>query len=112
MGPIQNNTNIFFCSRACVVTSLNKDSVSLAEIQSADIVIGTSCAGTGLDTAVGYIIVLGLPFSIEQLLQWAGRCRINGTVSVFVPSFHLRKDNEISSKDAINIQNIMDMSPH
>ena len=95
----------------CIVTSLNKDSVSLAEIQSADIIIGTSCAGTGLDTRVGYIIVVGLPFSIEQLLQWAGRCRINGTVSVFVPSFHLKNDSELSSKDAINLQKIMDMSP-
>lgn len=88
----------------CIVTSLNKDSVSLTEIKSAHIIIGTSCAGTGLDTGVEYIIVVGLPFSIEQLLQWAGRCRINGTVSVLVPSFHLKKDNELSGKDAIGIK--------
>jgi hypothetical protein len=112
MGPSQNYTNILFCSKVCVVTSRNKDSVSLAEIQSADIIIGTSCAGTGLDTAVEYIIVLGLPFSIEQLLQWAGRCRINGTVSVFVPKFHLRKDDEMSGKDAMNLHSIMNMSPY
>jgi hypothetical protein len=70
--------------------------VSLGEIRSADIIIGTSCAGTGLDTGVEYIIVVGLPFSIEQLLQWAGRCRINGTVSVFVPSFHVKDNDELS----------------
>ncbi len=88
----------------CIVTSRNKDSVSLTEIKSAHIIIGTSCAGTGLDTEVEYIIVVGLPFSIEQLLQWAGRCRIKGTVSVLVPSFHLKKDDELSGKDAIGIK--------
>jgi superfamily II DNA/RNA helicase len=75
--------------------------VQLLDVQSAQVIVGTSCAGTGLDiSGAGHIVVVGLPFSIEQLLQWAGRCRTDGTISVFVPSLHLQKDDEIASKDA------------
>jgi superfamily II DNA/RNA helicase len=82
-----------------IVTSHNRDSVPLSYIESVQIIVGTSCAGTGLDiSGVGHIIVVGLPFSIEQLLQWAGRCRLNGTVAVFVPSFHMKKDDELAGE--------------
>jgi superfamily II DNA/RNA helicase len=84
------------------VTGHSKETVSLNSIRSARIIVGTSCTGTGLDIAgVGHIIVVGLPFSIEQLLQWAGRCRTNGYVTVLVPSTHIQvqQGSEIASKD-------------
>ena len=78
-----------------VVTS--NSTVSLHSVQSAQIIVGTSCAGTGLDIfGVAHIIVVGLPFSIEQLLQWAGRCRLNGNITVLVPSFQLRGAGELA----------------
>jgi hypothetical protein len=50
-------------------------------------------------SGVGHIIVVGLPFSIEQLLQWAGRCRARGNVTVVVPSFHLQMGGEMAGED-------------
>lgn len=79
------------------MTSETRDSISFAEVQSAQIVVGTSCVGTGFDkSGVGHLIVVGLPYSIEQLLQWAGRCRLNGNITVLVPSFHLRGAGELA----------------
>ena len=66
-------------------------------IHSAQIIVGTSCAGTGLDNgAIAHVVVVGLPFSIEQLLQWAGRCRKGGSVALFVPSSHMVQSNELT----------------
>ena len=91
-------------SSVAVVTSESRDSISFTEVQSANIVVGTSCAGTGLDkSGVGHIIVVGLPFSIEQLLQWAGRCRINGNITVLIPSFHLQLGGELAEILRTNI---------
>ena len=84
-----------------VVTSNSTSSVSLTSVQSAQIIVGTSCAGTGLDIfGVAHIIVVGLPFSIEQLLQWAGRCRSDGNITVIVPSshFYTQEDGDLASK--------------
>lgn len=93
-----------FCRCVAVVTSHNRDLVPLEHIQSAQVIVGTSCAGTGLDiSGVGHIIVVGLPFSIEQLLQWAGRCRSNGTVAVLVPWFQMKKGDEMTSKNGTNM---------
>ena len=73
-------------------------------IHSAQIIVGTSCAGTGLDNgAIAHVVVVGLPFSIEQLLQWAGRCRSNGTVAVLVPWFQMKKGDEMTSKNGTNM---------
>lgn len=64
----------------------------------AAIVVGTSCAGTGIDLdAVDNAVVVGLPYSIEQLLQWAGRLRGDGTITMLVPASHMRQDNELTS---------------
>ncbi len=61
--------------------------------------MGTSCAGTGTDNQeVRCIVVVGLPYSVEQLLQWAGRCRFNGTVHVLVTEYSLREETELASK--------------
>ena len=81
------------CSR-----SISEQPTSLLNIQEAQIVIGTSCAGTGIDIQdVKNVIVVGLPYSIEQLLQWAGRCRGDGLVTVIVPSAHMKQPNELTS---------------
>ena len=106
MSPVSTEITTFFRC-VVVVTSLNRDSVPLADIQSAQIIVGTSCAGTGLDiSGLGHIIVVGLPFSVEELLQWAGRCRSDGTVSVFVPSFQMNANSELASKNEELIVNI------
>ena len=61
--------------------------------------MGTSCVGTGLDKgSVGHIIVVGLPFSIEQLLQWAGRSREGGNITVLVPGFYLNGGSELTGQ--------------
>ena len=71
--------------------------VTLADIQNADIVIGTSCCGTGIDLAsVRHVIVCGQPYSIEQLLQWAGRCRSDGSVTVILAHAHMLQETELS----------------
>jgi superfamily II DNA/RNA helicase len=62
------------------------------------VIVGTSCAGTGIDNQdVKNIVVVGLPYSVEQLLQWAGRCRCNGTVHLLVTEYSLREDTELTS---------------
>ncbi len=68
------------------------------KIHRAQIVVGTSCMGTGLDDVVKNVIVVGLPYSVEQLLQWSGRCRGDGRITVIVPKFHLKESTEMSSK--------------
>jgi superfamily II DNA/RNA helicase len=66
-------------------------------VEEAQIIVGTSCAGTGLDKRnVGQVIAVGLPFSIEQVLQWAGRCRASGYITVIVPSWHMRCGGELA----------------
>ncbi len=87
------------CRSVAVVHSKNKDSLKAACIHSAQIIVGTSCAGTGLDNgAIGHVVIVGLPFSIEQLLQWAGRCRKDGNVTLFIPSSHMVQSNELTSE--------------
>ncbi len=88
------------CSRLiAVVTSRNRDYVPVTQIQSARIIVGTSCVGTGLDDGpVGHIIVVGLPFSIEELLQWAGRSRKGGHITVLVPEFHMRGGGDLAGQ--------------
>jgi superfamily II DNA/RNA helicase len=76
----------------------NQQPSALVDIQNAQIIVGTSCAGTGIDIqSVKNVIVSGLPYSIEQLLQWAGRCREDGMVTVFVPKTHFKESNELTS---------------
>jgi hypothetical protein len=85
------------CRSAAVVNSQNSDTISRQSIESAQIIVGTSCAGTGLDIKnVGLIIVVGMPFSIEQLLQWAGRCRSSGLITVIVPSWQTHGGGELA----------------
>ena len=68
-------------------------------LQTCKILVATSCAGTGLDiTSVGQIVVVGLPYSVEQLLQWAGRLREEGVISVFTSACHLKEKTELSGK--------------
>ncbi len=75
------------------------DPSKLQEIRSASIIVGTSCAATGLDIdSVKHVVVVGLPYSIEQLLQWAGRCRSDGTVIVIIPTWQMKQDTELSRK--------------
>ena len=90
---------IIFDSLVVVVTSKNRDSVTAAEIRAANVLVGTACAGTGLDIgSVAIVVVVGLPFSIELLLQWAGRLRKDGTIVVLVPQSHMRPPTELSGK--------------
>jgi superfamily II DNA helicase RecQ len=73
--------------------------LSLADIKNADIVIGTSCCGTGIDLdSVRHVIVCGLPYSVEQLLQWAGRCRSDGLVTVILANAHMLQETELSGE--------------
>jgi superfamily II DNA/RNA helicase len=82
-----------------VVTSQNRNTVTAADIQAANVLVGTACAGTGLDNAsVVLVVVVGLPFSIELLLQWAGRLRNGGTIVVIVPRSHMSPPTELSRK--------------
>ena len=61
------------------------------------IIVGTSCAGTGLDLAcVKHVIIVGLPYFIDQCLQWAGRSREGGTVTVIVTERQLKEENEVA----------------
>ena len=74
-----------------VVTSKNRDTVTAADIRAANVLVGTACAGTGVDIgSVALVVVVGLPFNIEVLLQWAGRLRNDGTIVVIVPRSHMR----------------------
>ena len=80
-----------------VVTSRNRNTISAADILLADILVGTACAGTGLDIgSVAMVIVLGLPYTTELLLQWAGRLRAFGTIIVIVPRTHMHQPTELS----------------
>jgi superfamily II DNA/RNA helicase len=80
-----------------VVTSRNRNTISAADILSADILVGTACAGTGLDIgSVAMVIVLGLPYTTELLLQWSGRLRAFGTIIVIVPRTHMHQPTELS----------------
>ena len=70
---------------------------SFDDLSAAAIIVGTSCAGTGIDLdSVDNVVVVGLPYSIEQLLQWAGRLRRLGTITVLVPVSHMKQDNELT----------------
>ena len=92
--PFFTNTHV---RKVAVVNSQNSDTVSGESVEAAQIIVGTSCAGTGLDKRnVGQIIAVGLPFSIEQLLQWAGRCRASGNITVIVPSWHMQRGGELA----------------
>lgn len=69
------------------------------------ILVATSCAGTGLDLeTVTEVLVVGLPYSIEQLIQWAGRCRGDGNITVIVPRAHATMSKtELSGKNRITL---------
>jgi Helicase conserved C-terminal domain len=70
---------------------------TLEQIRAAMIIVGTSCAGTGLDLAcVKHVIIVGLPYFIDQCLQWAGRSREGGTVTVIVTDRQMREPNEVA----------------
>jgi superfamily II DNA/RNA helicase len=70
-------------------------------LQTCKILVATSCAGTGLDIrSVGQIVVVGLPYSVEQLLQWAGRLREDGFISVFTSASHLKENSELSGESS------------
>lgn len=74
--------------------------LSITQIQQAPIIVGTSCMGTGTDVeAVRNVIIVGLPYSVEQLVQWAGRCRGDGVVTTIVQRYQLREVTELSSKN-------------
>ena len=80
-----------------VVTSLNKKLVSLESICSCKILVATSCAATGIDfESVTEVVIVGLPYSIEQIIQWAGRCRGDGNITVIVPQAHNTPRTELS----------------
>jgi superfamily II DNA/RNA helicase len=100
VGHVAAITNTHIRS-VVVVNSKNSDIMSRQSVESAQIIVGTSCAGTGLDVMqVGQIIVVGLPFSIEQLLQWAGRCRLSGNITIIVPSWHMQGGGELAGANA------------
>ena len=62
--------------------------------------MATSCAGTGLNPGpLEQIVVVGLPYSVEQLLQWAGRLRQNGDITVVTSSADHWKKTELSGKN-------------
>ena len=47
--------------------------------------VASSCAGHGLDMKDIYAVyILGVPFDVETLLQWAGRIRQSGFVKLFL----------------------------
>jgi hypothetical protein len=49
------------------------------------IMVASSCAGHGLDMKDIYAVyILGVPFDVETLLQWAGRIRQSGFVKLFL----------------------------
>jgi len=75
--PFFTNTHV---RKVAVVNSQNSDTVSGESVQAAQIIVGTSCAGTGLD----------------KLLQWAGRCRASGNITVIVPSWHMQRGGELA----------------
>ena len=83
-----------------VVTSKNREQVSLLMLQNCRILVATSCAGTGLNPGLlEQIVVVGLPYSVEQLLQWAGRLRQNGDITVVTSSADHWKKTELSGKN-------------
>jgi hypothetical protein len=85
-----------FRNMVCI-TGQNKDSIPITEIKSCQILVGTSCAGTGLDCgSVSDVLVVGLPFGVETLMQWSGRCRGNGTITIFVPRRQLAERTELA----------------
>jgi superfamily II DNA/RNA helicase len=91
-----------------VVTSKNRESVSMESLHSCQILVATSCAGTGLDIgSVTQIVIVGLPYSVEQLVQWAGRCRGDGFISVFTAASHMRERTELSGKNDENAYNLI-----
>jgi superfamily II DNA/RNA helicase len=91
---------IIFYRVVVVVTSKNRDTVTAADIRAANVLVGTACAGTGVDIgSVALVVVVGLPFNIEVLLQWAGRLRNDGTIVVIVPRSHMSPPTELSRKD-------------
>ena len=64
--------------------------------------MATSCAGTGLNIGTfNQIAVVGLPYSVEQLLQWAGRLRESGEIAVFTCLSHHWKKTELSGKSDV-----------
>ena len=83
-----------------VVTSKNREQVSISMLQLCRILVATSCAGTGLNIgSFEQIAVVGLPYSVEQLLQWAGRLRQNGDITVVTCSADHWKKTELSGKN-------------
>ena len=79
------------------ITGQNRDSIPITEIRSCQILVGTSCAATGLDCgSVSDVLIVGLPFGVESLMQWSGRCRGNGTITVFVTRRQLAERTELA----------------
>ena len=55
-----------------------------------NLLAASSCAGHGLDLKdITAVSVLGVPFDIETLLQWAGRIRVSGTVRIYLNQVHV-----------------------
>jgi len=49
------------------------------------IIVASSCAGHGLNIKdISAVLILGIPFDAETLLQWAGRIRKSGFVKLFL----------------------------
>jgi hypothetical protein len=45
---------------------------------------------------VKHVVIVGLPYSIEQALQFAGRMRGYGKVTVIVPAYQLRESTDLA----------------
>ena len=60
-------------------------SVDFERFDKQRIMVASSCAGHGLDMKDIYAVyILGVPFDVETLLQWAGRIRQSGFVKLFL----------------------------
>jgi len=92
-----------FRNVAVVKSTSGRSDVSHQIVADATIVVGTSCVATGTDIPdAKTVVIVGLPYSIEQLLQWAGRLRRDyGTVYVLITEFALREVTELSGKGYI-----------
>ena len=60
-------------------------SIDFGRFDKKRIIVASSCAGHGLDMKDIYAVyILGVPFDVETLLQWAGRIRQSGFVKLFL----------------------------
>ena len=60
-------------------------SLDAAAFEATNLISASSCAGHGLDLKdIMIVAILGVPFDVETLLQWAGRIRKTGKVKIFL----------------------------